>query len=177
MKPIPESAVRRVWRKMNRVSRRTGAKMADELGVEQPAIASYLLGVDEDVFNEDERAMLFFLGLVIWQIMKQGDTPLPTVSIEAIQRAEAANVDSVEKLAKSTPADAESIVRSLLVGYGQPGVLGSVLIALMEPQEPPHEPGEGVREENLGIMLLDAKTVIDVLDAKGADQAPVPAGE
>lgn len=163
MKPISEAVVRKVWRKMSRVTRKAGSELAEELGAEQPAIMAYLLGVDEDIFNEEERSLLFFIGLVVWRIMKQGGAPLPTVTIEALQQAEAANVSAVESLSQGTQVDAEALVKKLLLGYGQPAVLGSVLIALMEPQEPQQEPGETVREENLGVLLLDAKTVIDVL--------------
>jgi hypothetical protein len=150
---------------MDRLGRKAGMKLAEEMNQEQPAVAAYLLGVDEDLLNSEERAELFFLGLAAWQIMKEGGTPLASVTVETLQQMEAKNVSAVEAMADKPDADATAILRGMLEDYAQPEVLASVLLRLLDSSPGECEEDEGIREESLGLMMLDLKTVVDALSA------------
>ncbi|MDP2948724.1 MAG: hypothetical protein Q8P22_04225 [Chloroflexota bacterium] len=66
----------------------------------------------------------------------------------------------VEYLRSGSEAGFLEATRTMLTSYGQPEVFRFVVEALRE------EPEEGcvIRNENIGIMLLDLKTLIDCFD-------------
>ncbi|MGQ9498721.1 MAG: hypothetical protein ACUVSP_10670 [Desulfotomaculales bacterium] len=51
--------------------------MVNQMSRQQPAVLAYLLAAGEGLLNEDEQELLFYLGVVVWQIMLKGDAPLP----------------------------------------------------------------------------------------------------
>jgi hypothetical protein len=53
----------------------------------------------------------------------------------------------------------------MLEDYAQPEVLASVLLRLLDSSPGECEEDEGIREESLGVMMLDLKTVVDALSA------------
>jgi hypothetical protein len=93
-------------------------------------------------------------------MMSQGTRPLPKVTEEVLDSAEARNMKMAEYLQGETREGFVEATRTIISNYGQPEVLRYAVEALME------EPEEGclVRDENKGIMLLDLKTVIDCFD-------------
>lgn len=163
MKPIPTSTIEKVRRRMNKLTGHSGVELARKLMEEQTSIAAYLTGVEDDLLNEDERAHLFYMGIVIWQVMKEGGA-LPEATFEDIQRAEVANIEAIERTAIEPGSDARDEIYAMLAGYGQPDLLRSVLMTLVEPVERGQD-DLAIRPENTGVMLLDLKTVIDVLNA------------
>jgi hypothetical protein len=114
------------------------------------------MGVDHDLFNEDERELLFYLGAVVWQIMLQGDKPLPRVTEQMIEEAENANLAMMESLGEASDEDTYAAIARLMREYPQPEVFRYVVEALAESAQ-----DEGIREDNLGVMMIDLKTVID----------------
>ena len=157
MDQITSEIVEETWKRMAAMSWREAQKLAKLFVKQQPVVASYLLVVDSDVLNQDERQLLFYLGTVVWQMMSQGKTPLPTVTEDDLFRAEDTNIKMVEYLQGETESGFRQVTETILNSHQQPEVLRYVIEALME------EPEEGciIRDENLGIMFLDLKTVID----------------
>jgi len=131
--------------------------MINVMRQEQPLILSYLLTVDDDILNQDERELLLYLGTVVWQMMSQGETPLPEITEEILDDVEKSNLKMLESLEGESEDGFVDVVEKIIDNYPQPEVLGYVLEALME------EPEEGgpIRDESKGIMMLDLKTVID----------------
>ena len=80
MDQITSEIVEETWKRMAAMSGREAQELAKLFVKQQPVVASYLLVVDSDVLNQDERQLLFYLGTVVWQMMSQGKTPLPTVT-------------------------------------------------------------------------------------------------
>ena len=157
MDQITSEIVEETWKRMAAMSEREAQELAKLFVKQQPVVASYLLVVDSDVLNQDERQLLFYLGTVVWQMMSQGKTPLPTVTEDDLFRAEDTNIKMVEYLQGETESGFRQVTETILNSHQQPEVLRYVIEALME------EPEEGciIRDENLGIMFLDLKTVID----------------
>jgi len=92
--------------------------------------------------------------------MSQGTQPLPTITEEILDEAEAKNMKMAEYLERETEDGFEQTTRMIISNYRQPHVLRYIVEALME------EPEEGcvIRDENTGILFLDLKTVIDCFD-------------
>jgi hypothetical protein len=160
MDRITSEIVEATWKRMAAMSRGEAQRLAKLFVRQQPIVASYLLAVDSDILNQDERQLLFYLGTVVWQMMSQGKTPLPTVTEDDLFRAEDTNIKMAEYLQGETESGFMQATETIISSYQQPEVLRYVVEALTE------EPEEGciIRDDNLGIMFLDLKTVTDCFD-------------
>jgi hypothetical protein len=160
-KSISADVVERTWQRIAGQSAKDAQKLVNRMSKEQPVVLAYLMAVDNDIFNQGEREVLLFLGVVVWQIMLQGTRPLPKVTEKILDKAEAGNLKMAEYLRGETEAGFEEATRKIIGSYRQPEVLRYVVEAIMEDTEE----SSPIREENKGIMLLDLKTVIDCFDA------------
>ena len=160
MNPIPENVVEKTWERMIDMSPAEAPEMVDRMTKEQPLILAYLMAIGDELFNQDEREVLLFLGIVIWQIMLQGDTPLPTISEKMLEEVEESNFKMLEYLEGESETDFMETTMSMLENYNQKEILAHVLEAIMEE---PEEDGE-ITEENQGMMMIHLKTVIDCFD-------------
>jgi len=160
MEPIPEDDVEKMWIRFNEMSVDETPELIQRMTEEQPLVLAYLMAVGDTIFNEDERELLVFLGIVIWETMSQGTTPLPPITEEILDEAEEANVQMLEYLEGESQSGLWETTESIIDNYNQRHVLGYVLEAIME------EPEEGceIRDENRGIMMIYLKTVIDCFD-------------
>jgi hypothetical protein len=86
------------------------------------------------------------------------------VDFETLQEAEAANIAAMERATESPNADERDVVFEMLGDYGQPDLLGAMVMAMTQPRKR-GEDDLVVREEIAGAMFLDLKTVIDVWNA------------
>ena len=161
MEPISVEVVDKVWKRVASISPRRAPKLIQHMTEEQPVVLAYLLAVDDDILNDDERQLLLYLGVVVWQIMSQGARPLPKVTEEILDAAETRNVKMAEYLQGETEEGFLEATKTAIGNYSQPEVLKYVVEAIME------EPEEGcvIRDDNRGIMFLDLKTVIDCFDS------------
>lgn len=158
---ISAEVVERTWQRIAGQSARDAQKLVNRMSKEQPVVLAYLMAVDTDIFNQSEREVLLFLGVVVWQIMLQGTRPPPMVTEKILDKAEADNLKMAEYLRGETEAGFEEATRKIIGSYKQPEVLRYVVEAIMEDTKE----SSPIREENKGIMLLDLKTVIDCFDA------------
>ena len=161
MKPISTESVEQTAQHIEDLSVRQGEQLTQKFMEEQPLVMAYLMAVDNDLLNEEERELLFLLGTAVWQMMAQGDVPLPQVIEQTIDQFEAANQRTFEALADGSDEDTRTAMEKLLRDYNQPAVLKYVISVLMESAQE-----EGIRQDNLGVLMLDLKTVIDCLDWK-----------
>lgn len=160
METISARTVEKTWRRMSTMSPEGFPQIIDKLSSEQPAVLVYLLASGEDLFNLDERELLLYLGVVVWQIMAQGSTELREVTDETLDAVEDANLGMLEYLEDETEADFVETVEKIYTNYNQPEVLRYVVEALWEEEEEDAE----IREEMKGMIFLFLKTVIDALD-------------
>lgn len=162
MEPVPPQVVEETWQRVASLSPGDAPKLISRMGKRQPLMLAYLMAVDHDVLNQDERELLLYLGVAVWQTMSQGTKRIPGVTERILDAAEAKNNKMAEYLGGETGEEGFlQATKTIISNYGQPEVLRYVVEALME------EPEEGcvIRDENIGIMFLDLKTVIDCLDA------------
>ncbi len=181
MKQVPQPVIDKVWDRMKNLSRPAGAKLLEQMGQEQPMVLAYLGSVDGDSLNEGERGLLVYLGMFIWQAMKQAGGLLPQVSEEAMVRAEDATVKTIESLA-GQGEDSAGGINAVIQSCGQPELMDLALEALMEAAgydeedegedagpvgeelEASEEDQAIVRAENVPLLMLNLKTVVDVLN-------------
>ena len=160
MNSISSEIVEKTWKKVGSMSPLQGQKMITQMSKQQPIVLAYLMTAGDDFLNEDERELLLYLGVVVWQIMCQGDAPLPKATEKALDKVERKNIKMLERFAGKVFDQMEKSVEEMLRNYNQRVVLKYVVEALME------EPEEGcfIRDENKGIMMVFLKTVIDCFD-------------
>jgi len=135
-------------------------KLINLMSSEQPFILTYLMAIDNAILNQDERELLFYLGVVVWQIMSQGSTPLPKVTQETLDEVEESNTKMLEYLEGESETSFIETVETIVKNYNQPEVLRYVIEALMEESDEESL----IRDEYKGMMMINLKTVIDCFD-------------
>ncbi|MDZ7341032.1 MAG: hypothetical protein ONB27_06705 [candidate division KSB1 bacterium] len=159
MKTISAETIDQAWRDLAVMLPGTFTNVVGDFAQEQPFILSYLMAVDEEQLNEDERELLVFLGTIIWRIMSQGDVPLAKATAEKIFAAEDNNVNMFRNFQGKDQSDYYEAITNMLQSYNQTELLNFVISVLTEEDEE-----SNVREDNLGMMMIYLKTVIDCLD-------------
>lgn len=166
MNTIPAEIVENTWRKMAYIPPSKAPNLVNQLAKEQPLILAYLMAAGEDLLNQNEQELLLYLGMVVWQIMSQGDTPLPEVTEETLDAIEDINIKMLEYLEGETDSDFAFTVETIFKNYNQPEVLKYVIEALMEDEDEDEDEDEEVviRDEMKGMLLIYLKTIIDCFD-------------
>jgi len=148
MKTISSEIVEKTWKEVATTPIQEAFQLAKRLHEQQPSVSVYLLGVGGDNLNRDERELLFYLGVVVWQIMLQGDIPLNKITDKMLDEAEELNMKMLEYLEDESEEDFIKTAEIIIKNYNQPNVLKYVVEALMEE----HEEDCIIRDENKGIM-------------------------
>jgi len=173
MQPISAETVEKTWRRVGVMNPDQAPGLIEDMEKEQPIILSYLTAGGEELFNQAEREMVVYLGVVVYQIMKQGEPPPGEVRFEDIEKAEESNLKMLEFLGKSSPGDFTQGVDSLVAGYNQPEVLRYIVEVLFVEDDDDQddaddledqESGDGVRDDMRGVIFIVLKTIIDCLD-------------
>jgi len=98
MDPIPLKIVEKTWKKMSTMSWQEITELTNLMRKQQPFVLAYLLAAGHEIFNQDEREQLLYLGVVIWQIMSQGSKPLTKITGDTLDGVEKANIEMLEYL-------------------------------------------------------------------------------
>src|SRR5574337_276862 len=129
---------------------------------EQLAILAYLLALEAVSFSAHEHQLVFYPGLVVWQIMKHSDRRLRKVTRRKQGQADEANQGFLELLSSNTDADFVSGTQTMLENYPEPEVLRYIIAALMEEED--YAPDDlPIRDEYRGLAFVHLKTVLDAL--------------
>jgi len=148
MQTISEEAVERTWKKMADLPFEKMPKLIDKMQDEQPVLVAFLMGMSHDDFNQAERELQFYLGTVVWQIMRQG-TPRPEPVRE--QRMDEL-IDRTEQMAEylmgESDMDFVNSAVNIFENHNQPHVLRYVVEALFEDEEELEDDFEEDEDEN-----------------------------
>jgi len=165
MEPISADMIEKTLQRMDEMTASDVKALMDLMGKEQPYVLAYLLSVGGDSLNLDERELLIYLGTVIWQIMRQSsglfspDGSIRQISAETLDKFEEKNWKMLEYLQDEPEADFEDTVEKIFKNYPQPEVLRYVIESLMAESEEAED--YFIRDENIGIMSIYLKTIID----------------
>lgn len=160
MNPISMETIDQTWQDLVAMKPGSFTDLVSDFVQEQPYLLSYLMAVDEEHLNDDERELLMFLGTVVWRIMsQQGKAPLPKATANDIFDAEDNNFNMLRNYHEDHDPDYSQAILKVLQSYNQWELLNFVINTLLEDDEEAN-----IRENNLAVMMIYLKTVIDCLD-------------
>ncbi len=160
MDTISSEIVEETYKRLGGMPPQEAPKMVNRMSKQQPLVLAYLMATGHDVLNQEERELLLYLGIVVWQIMNTGAKSLPEITEEILDEAEDSNMKMLEYLDGESETGFIDVLEKIINNYNQPEVLRYVVEALVE--EPKEE--SMIRDENIGIMMIYMKTVIDSFD-------------
>lgn len=134
--------------------------MSSDFQNNQTLLMTYLSAVDKEILNQEEREILFYLGAVAWKIMFSESQIKQETNQDRLLNIESSNQKLAESLRNSGVVKFADVVKVLLKDCSQPEVLRYIIAALMDEDNAENS----VRDENLGIIITDLKTVIEYLD-------------
>ncbi len=162
MHSISAETVARTWQRMAGYPIDRVPELVEEMRVEQPVLQGYLMALDENVFNENERETLFYIGMVTWQIMKQSRQILGQVTQKKLLQAENTNDRLLDTLSSDTEADFYTATEQMVVNFPEPEVLRYIVEAIMaedegDPEEIP------IRDDAKGMAFIHLKVALDAM--------------
>jgi len=164
MRTITAEEVERAFQRVDTLPPELIESLVGKMTREQPYIQTYLLAVGGDLFDDDEREVLNFIGVVIWRAFELTEVRLRQVNSEDLERAEKANTAMLNYLDGEATTEFAAVAQNIMGNNNQAELLAFAVESLMEAPEPDRE----FREENTGLMFLFLKTVIDSLDQASA---------
>jgi hypothetical protein len=166
---ISADIVTQTWQRMAQTPLDAIPEMIDLMSSEQPFVLGYLLSLEGMPFDQNERETIFYVGMVVWQIMRQSPRRLRRVSRRKLEQAEEANYGLLEDWMDATEDAMAAGTASLLDTYSEPEVLRYIAEAIMEESEDPEDPG--FRDEYKGLAFVHLKIVLDAFIRSLAPQS------
>ena len=150
------------WRSIENIDLDEVPLLIEMLGKDQPFILTYLMATGADVLNQKEREVLLFMGIMIWNITKDcAKIKKVEISTQELYLNEEKNISMLEYLAGEPESDFLKTVEKILTKYHQNSLLKYIIDRLMEDL---NEDAAGIREENIGMIAIYLKTIIDCFD-------------
>ena len=164
MDSISAKIVAETWQRMSQLSLDVAPQMSFQFQEEQPIILGFLLDLDDLPFNQHERELIYYIGLVVWQMMKQSKRRLYKVTRRKLEKADKANDESLEMMMSDSEADFVSATMAMIENYPEPEVLRYIVETIMDEEE--YEPDDPpIRDEYCGLAFLHLKTVLNAFVA------------
>ena len=160
MKTISGKIIDRTWKRINEASEEEAQRLLDLMAKQQPFIVAYLLAVEETLMGDNERGQLMLIGLILWEILSTENSSLRQITMDDLEAAEQVNIEFLEELEAGSEMDHMASLQNLMTTYNQTPLLSAVIESLMA--EDAEEPE--LASENIGLVLLHLKTVLDCLD-------------
>ncbi len=161
MPVVPVSAVTDAWNELNCGDDEALDAHVTRFRAEQPVLAGYLQAAEESIAEKDDRGLVFFYGLWAWRAFRLAGGADKEITEDMIEDAWDANEDDMRHLEAASDLRWLNQARGLTAEYRQMALLGAVTEAVMDPGLT-----DRPRTDDLsGIILMHAKTAIDVLDA------------
>ena len=160
MKTISGKIIDRTWKRINEASEEEAQRLLDVMAKQQPFVVAYLLAVEETLMAEDERGRLMLIGLILWEIIFGVNSGLRQINMDDLEAAEQKNIKFLEELEAGSEMDHMAGLQNLMATYNQVPLLSAVIESLMA--EDAEEPE--LASENIGLVLLHLKSVLDCLD-------------
>jgi predicted TIM-barrel fold metal-dependent hydrolase len=157
---IPAEIVEETWERMSQTRVSEAPQVVQRMRKEQPVIVSDIFSLVDSPFNDHERTLIAYIGIVVWEIMQQSDKRLLKVTRRKLNRAKEANQAEWEMLAADTGADFVSATMARLESYPEPEVLRYVFEAIVE-EENYAADGPPIRAEHRGLAFLHLKIILD----------------
>ncbi len=135
MQPLSAEIVEATWQKMATIPPGQAQKLIEKMSRQQPLILAYLIVSGEDLLNQAERELLLYMGVVIWQMMQQGDKRPGPVTEAMLKEADRRNLSMLEYLEGDSEEEFLGTVQALMDSYNQREVLRYAVETLIEGDE------------------------------------------
>jgi len=162
MQTISEEIVERTWKKMANMPLDEVPGIIRRMEKEQPIILAFLMGIDDEVINQDERGLLLHLGATICEVMRQGAPRPKRVSEKRMDQFIERTDKMLEYFLEEAPENFEDSVRLIYQNHNQVNVLRYAVEALFELDD--EAESSEVRDEMKGLLFMHLKTVVEALD-------------
>lgn len=162
MQTISEATVERTWKKLAQLTDAGLQQVVERMEKEQPEIMAFLMAADYDAFNQDERELVFYLGMVVWEMMRQGMPRPQQVSEERLYQLVERTDQMVESLMGESEGDFVAVATQVFKNHNQLYVLRYIVEALFEMEE--DDDGTEIRDDMKGLIFLNLKTMVEALD-------------
>ena len=154
---ISAEIVAQTWMRTAKASEHEAAKLVSQMADEQPSVLSYLTGLQDLPFNDCEHELVFYIGMVLWQIMKQSDMQLYEVTPDKLRTADESNSEFREQLMLGNESELIGAAQSLTREHPEPEVIRYIVKAIKESM--PDEPG--IRPKNERLAYVHLKILVD----------------
>ncbi len=158
---LTNNKIDQYWNEMEKLELDDVPTLVNNLGKKQPYILTYLMATGNDIISQPEREALLFMGVMIWYIVGRIVPEVPEISGDTLDDCEDKNVEMLEYLAGEPEAEFMDTVDKIMTKYHQAEFLRYIIDRLLE--EP--EKGIEISEDNMGMMVIYLKTIIDCLDS------------
>lgn len=159
MPAVPRSAVLDAWNELNQEDADPAA-FAARFAVAQPVLSGWLRAAEDGIAGQDDRGLLYFLGIWIWLAFTRAGGATTEVTEDRILAAWENNVREMEELNAAPESRWLHHARAMTRDYRQGPLLAAVTEAVMDPGLT-----DKPRTDDLsGLIILHAKSVIDALD-------------
>ncbi|MBN1604932.1 MAG: hypothetical protein JW915_25215 [Chitinispirillaceae bacterium] len=161
MIPLSLELINDRWKLIENMSLEEVPDLITDLGQNQPYILTYLVATGSDILNEKEREMLLFLGIMVWNISKHQISEQIEISSEELIYFERKNILMLEYLSGEPENDFFCTVERIMSRYHQHSFLKYIIDILMEDSR---DESCGIRQENIGMIVIYIKSLIDCFD-------------
>ncbi len=135
--------------------------LAMQMSEEQPYVLVYLLtACENEAFTNDESELFFFVGSVLWQVMRQNPNGKRQISEKNILNATKVNESLLKKMATDSEGDFFSVSEKIVLNSPEPEVLRYITDSLMEEDDEILDK-PSFRDDKLGVAFLHLKIVLD----------------
>lgn len=160
MKTISQELIDAVWDEAMATPPEEAQEKFQSLFEAQPCIAAFLLYVEEELLPPEDQGMVLMIGYCVVKTMLEQGNIDREIEQEEIEEAERKNMAALEAIEEGSDFDFAEHVSKLMSTYPQAPLLSTVLQALMED----HEEDPDNAPENIGMIFLSFKAIIDCLD-------------
>jgi len=157
---ISAEIVTRTWQKMAQMNQ----KQAEQFGLgaiqQQPNLVAYILAANQQLFNQTEGEIIYYVAMSIWQMLLQGEQKPGRVQRAHLEEAEQTNLEMVQQLQAQTAEQTESWIEKIAAGYPEPNILIYILESVTEESD---DASTDIRPELRSVAVFYLKTVLDAL--------------
>ena len=157
---INERIVDEVWQNHIQKSFFDIEKKIAELNKKEPVLANYLMTINSEIYNFEEKQLLLYLAVAVWECMLQGDKSIPKVTDQDLNKANDNNIKLISYLEDQLNHNFQEAVEKVFSEYHQRYVLDLIRKVVFSTDDERTQ----IRSKNKGLILFDLKTFLDCLD-------------
>jgi hypothetical protein len=162
VKTLSSEIIDEHWKNIERMDLDEVPDLINDLGRNQPFVLTYLMATGAEILNQKEREMLLFLGIMVWNISKVLIVDHEEIPTDELYDCESKNIAMLEYLSGEPEIDFLNTVDKIMSKYHQGALLKYIIDRLMEDIK---DENCDIREDNIGIIVIYIKSLVDCIDS------------